>query len=108
MKEIKGGTYKGTRILYGNDKRQITNELIIKMLAWGFDEISIPIIQHSETFEGKVGDENQNLMYKFTDRGERDLCLAPEYTAIIQRLAATNFKFKNDVQLFYVQECFRG
>lgn len=74
----------------------------------GFQEISIPIIQAQETFAGKVGEENTHLMFNFQDRGERDLCLAPEYTAVIQQLAKTTFKYEKDVKLFYVQECFRG
>ena len=47
-------------------------------------------------------------MFNFTDRGERHLCLAPEYTAIIQQLAKTTFKQQKDVAVFYIAECFRG
>ena len=47
-------------------------------------------------------------MYNFKDRGNRDICLAPEYTAVVQKLAHTYFKNKKDVRLFYVAECFRG
>lgn len=47
-------------------------------------------------------------MFNFIDRGNRNICLAPEYTAIIQKLADESFKFQKDVKLFYVQECFRG
>jgi len=47
-------------------------------------------------------------MYNFTDRGGRDLCLAPEYTAIIQKLSNTYFKNDKDIKVFYVAECFRG
>lgn len=34
--------------------------------------------------------------------------MAPEYTAVIQKLSQGYFKYKKDVKLFYVQECFRG
>ena len=68
----------------------------------------IPIIQKSEIFALKVGEENSNMMYNFKDRGDRDLCLAPEYTAIIQQLSTTIFKYTKDVKLFYIGECFRG
>jgi histidyl-tRNA synthetase len=74
----------------------------------GYQEISIPVIQMQETFKNKVGAENNNLMYNFTDRGNRNLCLAPEYTAVIQKLSNKQFKFTKDVKLFYIQECFRG
>ena len=108
MTEIKETTYKGTRILLGNEKRVIINKMINYLIELGYEEISIPVIQMQETFENKVGEENNNLMFNFTDRGNRDICLAPEYTAVIQRLAKTEFKHKKDVKLFYVQECFRG
>ena len=68
----------------------------------------MPIIQYEEIFTGKVGEENNNMMFNFKDRGNRKLCLSPEYTAIIQKLSKSVYKFKKDVKLFYVQECFRG
>lgn len=108
MKEIKETTYKGTRILIGNEKRTITNLMAKYLIEKGYQEISIPVIQYQETFNGKVGEENNNLMFSFIDRGNRNICLAPEYTAVIQKLANTTFKFQKDIKLFYVQECFRG
>lgn len=106
MREIKDNCYKGTRILLGNAKRDIINGMIQKLV--GMEEISIPIIQPQAVFSGKVGEENNNLMFNFKDRGDRDLCLAPEYTAVIQQLAQTAFKLNRDKEVFYVQECFRG
>jgi histidyl-tRNA synthetase len=108
METIKETCYKGTRIILGNEKRDLINRMIDILREQEFIEISIPIIQSQETFTGKVGEENNNLMYNFKDRGDRDLCLAPEYTAVIQKLAKTTFKDKKDVKVFYVQECFRG
>ena len=108
MTEIKESCYKGTRILLGNDKRVIINKMIDLLIKDGYQEISIPIIQMQETFANKVGDENNNLMFNFTDRGNRNICLAPEYTAVIQKLSKTTFKNQNNIKLFYIQECFRG
>lgn len=108
MLEIKETTYKGTRILLGNEKRAVVTKMTNYLIERGFSEISIPIIQMQETFAGKVGEENNNLMFNFTDRKNRSICLAPEYTAVVQRLATTQFKYQNNVRLFYVQECFRG
>lgn len=108
MEEIKlNTTYKGTRILVGNEKRKLINDIINFLIKNGYTEISIPIIQLQETFKNKVGEENNNLMFNFTDRGNRDICLAPEYTAVIQQLSK-HYKFQKNVKLFYVQECFRG
>jgi len=108
MKEIKESCYKGTRILLGDEKRLLLNNCITLLTQNHFQEISIPIIQPQELFANKIGEENNNLMYNFTDRGNRNICLAPEYTAIIQNLTKTYFKHQKDVKLFYIQECFRG
>lgn len=108
MKEIKETCYKGTRILLGNEKRVIINKMTDMLVSEGFTEINIPIIQTQEMFSNKVGEENNNMMFNFRDRGERDLCLAPEYTAVIQKLSKTTFKQNKDVKIFYVAECFRG
>jgi histidyl-tRNA synthetase len=109
-------TYKGTRILFSElatYKRNLINKMIEILSKEGFTEIMIPIIQMQETFGSKVGDENQKMMYTFKDRGNRDLCLSPEYTAVIQQLAKEEFIFGKDipmpdVKVFYIGECFRG
>lgn len=108
MKIIKDTCYKGTNILLGNEKQEYLQKCREYLKQEGFTEIQIPIIQYSEIFEGKVGEENNNMMYNFTDRGGRNICLAPEYTAVIQKLALGYFKQQRDVKLFYVAECFRG
>jgi histidyl-tRNA synthetase len=108
MKEIKETCCKGTRIILGNEKRDLINNMINILKEEDFQEIQIPIIQYQEIFKGKVGEENNNLMYNFKDRGNRDLCLAPEYTAVVQQLAKTTFNNQKDIKLFYVAECFRG
>ncbi len=110
--EIKtDSTYKGTRILFSDiarKKRNLLNSLIDLMYQYNYQEMMIPIIQLQDTFKSKVGDENQQMMYTFKDRGDRDLCLAPEYTAVVQKLAQDRFKMTNNVKLFYIGECFRG
>lgn len=109
MKEIKtDSTYKGTRILVGNEKRYMINSMIKILINKGFTEISMPILQLQETFLKKVGEENNKMMFNFKDRGNRDVCLAPEYTAVIQQLAKKQYKQNKQVELFYIQECFRG
>ena len=104
-------TYKGTRIVFGEtarNKRRLLNQMIDIMESYGYQEMMIPVIQLTETFASKVGEENNNMMYTFTDRGNRDICLAPEYTAIVQQLANETFKMTKNVKLFYIGQCFRG
>lgn len=108
MIEIKETCTKGTTIRLGNEKRILLNKMIEILYQEGFEEISLPIIQEQSIFNGKVGEENHHMMYNFQDRGSRNLCLAPEYTAIVQILSQGFFKQQKDVKLFYIQECFRG
>lgn len=102
---------KGTRILVGKEAdlkvgmiRACESIVSVK----GPTRIILPTIQFQSTFKDKVGSENQHLMYNFKDRKGRDLCLAPEYTAVIQKLATTQFKLQKNIELFYTQQCFRG
>ena len=109
--EIKDNCYKGTRILFSGKakyKRTIINKMIDILDSYGYQEIMIPVIQKQETFKSKVGAENQKMMYNFNDLGGRELCLSPEYTAIIQQLVNTRFKYVKDVKMYYIGECFRG
>ena len=104
-------TYKGTRIIFGDlakKKRDMINSMSDILISNGFSEIMIPIIQKQETFSNKIGNENQNMMFSFQDRGNRDLCLSPEYTAIVQQMSSRTFKFQKDIKMFYIGECFRG
>jgi histidyl-tRNA synthetase len=109
--EIKTECYKGTRILFKETaklKRNLINKMIDILESYGYEEMMIPVIQKSEIFSKKVGDENQNMMYNFKDMGNRDLCLAPEYTAVVQLVGKEKFKYQKDIKLFYIGECFRG
>ena len=108
MKVIKQDCYKGTRIILGNEKPNYLKKCREYLIERGFVEIQIPIIQLADMFKDKVGEENNNMMYNFSDRGKRNLCLAPEYTAVIQKLSNTYFKNQKNVKVFYVAECFRG
>lgn len=103
--EIKtDSTYRGTRILFqdeANKKRGIINDMITLLREHDYDEIMIPILQLQTTFAGKVGEENNNMMFNFTDRGGREICLAPEYTAIVQQLSKERFKYTKDVKMLY-------
>lgn len=47
-------------------------------------------------------------MFAFKDKGERDICLNPEITGIIQELVNQNyFQNKYPNRLFYISKCYR-
>lgn len=54
------------------------------------------------------GSEILDQMFAFKDKGERDICLNPEITGIIQELVNENyFQNKYPGKLFYVSKCYR-
>lgn len=48
-------------------------------------------------------------MYAFKDKGDRDICLVPEATALVQQLYNESWKsfMKKPIRVFYVQRCYR-
>ena len=66
-------TYKGTRIVFGEtarNKRRLLNQMIEIMESYGYQEMMIPVIQLTETFASKVGEENTYMMYTFISLGK--------------------------------------
>lgn len=96
--------YVGTSVKVGNEKRLLLDRCIRQLTQRNYTEIEIPIIQYQQIFKDKIGD-NKNLMFLFEDRGDRQVCLAPEYTAVVQNL--TQVLKEPDLKLFYLAPCFR-
>jgi histidyl-tRNA synthetase len=48
-------------------------------------------------------------MYTFKDKGDRDICLVPEATAIIQEQpnASWGLAWPKPISIFYIQRCYR-
>ncbi len=55
---------------------------------FGFNEIRVPVFEHTEVFSRNVGDTTdvvQKEMYTFLDKGDRSITLRPELTAGVAR-----------------------
>ena len=63
------------------------------MDAYGYDEIRVPVVEHTELFKRAIGeytDVVEKEMYTFTDQGGDSLTLRPEATAGIVRATISN------------------
>ena len=72
--------------------------------AYGYAEIRLPLIEHTELFRrsiGEVTDIVEKEMYTFDDRNGESLTLRPEATAGIVRAGLTNGLFHNQKQKFW-------
>ena len=78
---------KGTRDILPEEtfKWQYLEGKISKLLEnYGFDEIRVPVFEHTELFQRGVGETTdvvQKEMYTFEDKGGRSITLRPEGTA---------------------------
>ena len=103
---------RGTRIMSGDEARKyswLCDTLRQKFRDLGFEEVIVPSLSEQELFVDRAGPEILNQMYTFNDRGDRQICLIPEVTAIIQKIWREEWS-KNKpkpYKVFYIQRCYR-
>ena len=84
--------YKGTKDVYPKDML-IRNYLfdIWSRTAkqFGYEEYDTPMIEYAQLYQVKSGEEIANSqLYRFTDKGGRDIALLPEMTPSLARMIA--------------------
>jgi histidyl-tRNA synthetase len=103
---------KGTRIIMGEEAKKFTGAIDIlraTFLENGYGEVILPSLSEQQVFVDKAGPEVLGQMYTFKDKGDRDICLIPEVTAVVQRMYNDEWEknMKKPVRIFYVQRCYR-
>ena len=87
---------KGTKDLLPQESniwQNIENKMEKILFNYGFNEIRLPVFEHTELFLRGVGDTTdvvQKEMYTFDDKGGRSITLRPEGTAGIVRAYIEN------------------
>lgn len=68
----------------------------------------VPSLWEAATFEDKVGEENRAMMWRFRDKGEREVCLIPEVTGLLQETWRRDWSKRAKARdVFYCQRCYR-
>lgn len=106
---------KGTNDILPADshKWQFVEEKMLETAKlFGFNEIRIPVFEHTEVFLRSVGDTTdvvQKEMYTFDDKGGRSITLRPEFTAGVIRAAIEKGLVNGalPVKTCYVGGCYR-
>lgn len=89
-------------------KRRKTINTIVEVLEkYGFDPIETPTVEFAETLTGKYGEE-EKLIYKFTDRGGRNLALRYDLTVPLARFVATHTSLTMPFRRYQIGQVFRG
>lgn len=75
---------------------------------YGFCEYEAPMLESTELYLKKAGDELSSQLFRFTDQGKRDVTLRPELTASLARIVAGNQRdFPKPMKWFEIGQCFR-
>lgn len=77
---------------------------------YGCSEIRTPVLERTALFVRGIGDGTdvvQKEMYRFEDRGGRDVALRPEGTAGVMRAVAAAGQDLQDARLYYLGPMFR-
>ncbi|MGN1080650.1 MAG: ATP phosphoribosyltransferase regulatory subunit, partial [Acutalibacteraceae bacterium] len=79
---------------------------------YGFNEIRLPVFEHTELFTRSVGDTTdvvQKEMYTFNDKGNRSITLRPEGTAGTARALLEHGELNGSlpVKASYIVSCYR-
>ncbi|HAL19190.1 MAG TPA: histidine--tRNA ligase, partial [Ruminococcaceae bacterium] len=106
---------KGTNDVLPGDSYKwqfVENKMFETARLFGFNEIRVPVFEHTEVFLRSVGDTTdvvQKEMYTFDDKGGRSVTLRPEFTAGVIRSAIENGLVNGalPVKAAYVGGCYR-
>ncbi len=75
---------------------------------YGFVEYEGPMLEPTDLYRRKSGDEIVNQLFCFEDKGERDVSLRPELTPTLARMAAARQRdFRKPLRWFAIGQFFR-
>jgi histidyl-tRNA synthetase len=63
---------------------------------YGFEPLETPVLEYADILMGKYGEEAEGMMYRFTDRGDRDVAMKYDLTVPASRVLA---QYRNDLPL---------
>lgn len=86
------GPYVGTRDFYPEDMRfrsRMFGVLRKVCMAYGYEEYSAPLLEPLSLYQSKSSEEIVGeQVYRFVDRGEREVAIRPEMTPTLARMVA--------------------
>ncbi|MBN1385828.1 histidine--tRNA ligase [Candidatus Woesearchaeota archaeon] len=109
MTKIKTETPKGMRDFLPEEmiKREYVMERIKKIFEkYGFDPLETPAVEYAEVLTGKYG-EDEKLIYKFFDKGNRELALRYDLTVPLARVMAANPNLPKPFKRYHISRVWR-
>lgn len=89
-------------------RRQVISTIVSVLEKYNFVPTETPTIEFADTLTGKYGEE-EKLIYKFTDRGGRELALRYDLTVPLARFVANNQNLLTPTfSRYQIGQVFRG
>lgn len=103
---------RGTKTLLGPEARKMNwfvQRFRNTVNGAGYNEFVPSALADPQIFVDKAGPEILSQMYVFKDKGERDVCLIPEVTAVAQKLYKEDWSkaMPKPVKIWYFTRCYR-
>ncbi|OGD97448.1 hypothetical protein A3A49_00540 [Candidatus Curtissbacteria bacterium RIFCSPLOWO2_01_FULL_38_11b] len=98
--------FRDININLAKKRRKVINGIIDVLEKNSFEPIETPTIEFAETLSGKYGEE-ERLIYKFQDRGGRNLALRYDLTVPLARYVAT-YNPPLPFRRYQIGQVFRG
>ena len=104
-------TLPGFRDFYPDDcarRNHVFDKWRSVATRYGFVEYEGPILEATDLYRRKSGDEIVHQLFHFTDKGDRDVAMRPELTPTLARMAAAKQRdFKKPLKWFSIGQFFR-
>jgi histidyl-tRNA synthetase len=76
--------------------------------AFGFSEYDAPVVEPLDLYKAKSGEEIEQQLFSFTDKGGREVALRPEMTPTVCRMVAARAgSLKRPIKWFSIAEFYR-
>jgi len=76
--------------------------------AFGFSEYDAPVLESLELYKAKSGDEIEQQLFSFVDKGGREVALRPEMTPTVCRMVGAQAgSLKRPIKWFSIAEFYR-
>ncbi len=104
-------TVKGFRDFFPREcalRNYVTDTWRAAARRCGFLEYEAPVIESTDLYRKKSGDEITSQLFCFEDKAQREIALRPEVTPSLARMATARQRdFKKPLKWFQIGSCFR-
>ena len=102
---------KATRDFYPSEmeaRKQVFARLKTMAENYGFREVETPVVEYTNLFTDKSGDEIKSQLFNLEKKGEEELSLRPELTPAVARMfIAKQKELPKPVKWYYLQKMWR-